>query len=218
MLVSDLNSCTLAPDKQDSWRWQGVNNGVSTTKRLTHLIDSKLLNVGSNMVETLRNNFVPKKVELFIWRSRKKRIPTLIELDKRGIDLHSVRCPLCDDGVESFDHALLFCKKVFDIWEKIFKWWGFNVFSSASLCEIFQDSTIENMSDLGSKIWQAVLWSCCYLIWWNRNQVVFNKKGWTTLVALCEIQLKAFEWIGKRSKSLHLDWHTWLHNPQSSVM
>ncbi|XP_071742176.1 uncharacterized protein [Rutidosis leptorrhynchoides] len=32
MLVSDLNSCTLAPDKQDSWRWQGANNGVFTTK------------------------------------------------------------------------------------------------------------------------------------------------------------------------------------------
>ncbi|XP_071727306.1 uncharacterized protein [Rutidosis leptorrhynchoides] len=145
------------------------------------------------MVETLRNNFIPKKVEIFIWRSRKKRIPTLIELDKRGIDLHSVRCPLCDDGVESVDYALLFCKKVFEIWEKVFKWWGFNVFSSASLCEILQGSSIGAMTDLGSKIWQAVLWSCCYLIWWNRNQLVFNKKCWTTLVALCEIQLKTFE-------------------------
>ncbi|XP_071706748.1 uncharacterized protein [Rutidosis leptorrhynchoides] len=139
MLVSDLNSCTLAPDKQDSWQWQGVNNGEFTTKRLTHLIDSKLLNVGSNMVETLRNNFVPKKFELLIWRSRKKRIPTFIELDKHGIDLHSVRCPLCDDGVESVDHALLFCKKVFDIWEKIFKWWGFNVFRRLVCVRSFKD-------------------------------------------------------------------------------
>ncbi|XP_071704650.1 uncharacterized protein [Rutidosis leptorrhynchoides] len=160
----------------------------------------KELNVGTNIVETLRNNFIPKKVEIFIWRSRKKRIPTLVELDKRGIDLHSVRCPLCDDEVESVDLALLFCKEVFGIWEKVFKWWGLNVFSSASLFEILQGSSIGNMTTLGSKIWQAVLWSCCYLIWWNRNQMVFNKKCWTTPVALCEIQLKAFEWIGKRCK------------------
>ncbi|XP_071694796.1 uncharacterized protein [Rutidosis leptorrhynchoides] len=154
---------------------------------------------------------------IFLWRSRKKRIPTLIELDKRGIYFHSVHCPLCDNGVESVDHVLLFCKHAFEVWEKVFKWWGLNVFFSASLCEILQGASSVTMADSGFKNWQAVLWSSCYLIWWNRNQMVINKKCWTSPVALCEIQSKSFEWIAERYKSTHIDWHSWLHNPMSLV-
>ncbi|XP_071704577.1 uncharacterized protein [Rutidosis leptorrhynchoides] len=154
-LVVLLRGCQLIPDKRYSWRWEGSNNGLFTTKRLSSLLDSKLLMVGPNGVETLRNNLVPKKVEIFIWRSRKKCIPTLVELDKRGIDLHSVRCPLFNDGVELVGHALLFCKSVFDIWEKVFKWWGVIVFSSASVCEILQGCSNVSMTDSGHKIWQV---------------------------------------------------------------
>ncbi|XP_071740651.1 uncharacterized protein [Rutidosis leptorrhynchoides] len=117
-LTTAVFNCCLVPEKSDSWRWEGSNNGLFTIKRLRFLIGSMLLIVGPNVVESLRNSLVPKKVEVFVWRLRKKRIPTLIELEKRVIDFHSVRCPLCDDGVESIDHALLFCKHVFEIWEK----------------------------------------------------------------------------------------------------
>ncbi|XP_071688703.1 uncharacterized protein [Rutidosis leptorrhynchoides] len=151
-----LRDCVLIMDKCDSWRWESSTNSLFSTKRLTSIIDSKLFSVGSNVIESLQNNLVPKKVELFVWRSRRKHIPTLIELDKRGIDLHSVRCPLCDDGVESIDHALFFCKHAFEVWEKVFKWWGINLFSSASLCEILQGTSNVSMTEPGLKIWQAI--------------------------------------------------------------
>ncbi|XP_071718172.1 uncharacterized protein [Rutidosis leptorrhynchoides] len=105
-------SDTKLNSKDDTWAWNLNGNGKFTTKKLSCLLDSKSLCVGSNFTDTLRNNLVPKKVEVFIWRARKNRIASLIELDKRGIDLHTVRCPLCDDDVETVNHALLFCKHV----------------------------------------------------------------------------------------------------------
>ncbi|XP_071705407.1 uncharacterized protein [Rutidosis leptorrhynchoides] len=139
-------------------------------------------------------------VEFFVWRTRKKRIPSLIELDKRGIDLHNVRCPLCDDDVESVDHDILFCKHPFDVWSKVFNWWGLNMASSLCINEMFTASPSIAMSEVGSMVWQAMIWTCGYLIWWNRNQNVYNNKCWTPPVTLCEVQVKLFEWISKSCK------------------
>ncbi|XP_071688624.1 uncharacterized protein [Rutidosis leptorrhynchoides] len=191
--LCDLIAGTRLIDKPDSWVWKLGGNGNFTTKELSCLLDSKQLCVGSNFADTLRNNFVPKKVEVFVWRTRKKRIPSLIELDKLGIDLHTVRRPLCDDDVELVDHAILFCKHAFDIWSKMFDWWGLNMASSLSINEMFTASPSIVMSEVGSMVWQAMIWTCGYLIWWNRNQKVYNNKCWTPPVALCEVQVKSFE-------------------------
>ncbi|XP_071705301.1 uncharacterized protein [Rutidosis leptorrhynchoides] len=208
-----ISSVCLKPTDVDSWKWSLANNGVFAVKNLSVIIDDKLLSAGTNVLETLRNNLVPKKVEVFVWRARKKRLPSLTELDHRGIDLHSTRYPLCNDDVESVDHALMFCKFAFDVWCKVFDWWGINLSSSLSIIELFWGTSSITMSDLGSMIWQAVIWVSGYLIWRNRNQKVFNNKCWSPPVALCEIQVKTYEWIAKRCKAKDIDWHNWFHNP-----
>ncbi|XP_071694430.1 uncharacterized protein [Rutidosis leptorrhynchoides] len=165
----------------------------------------------------MRNSLVPKKVEVFVWRAKRRRLPVLTELDKRGIDLHSVRCPICDNDIETVDHSLIFCKDTLDIWNKVYKWWGFNGVTNLSISEIFCGNSPHQLSTLGAKIWQAVEWSCGYLIWKNRNQKVFCNKSWNPPVALNEIQVKNYNWIAKRCKSKKIEWHTWLHNPLSFI-
>ncbi|XP_071713432.1 uncharacterized protein [Rutidosis leptorrhynchoides] len=184
---------------------------------MSDAINSKILVPGPNRLETLKNNLIPKKVEVFVWRARKKRLAILTELDKRGVDLHSIRCPICDDDVETVDHTLLFCKQAFDIWSKVFEWWGLNVSSNLSVSELFGKDSSITMSESGAKIWQAVKWVCGYLIWRNRNQKVFKNKCWNIPVALNEIQVTSYDWIAKRFKAKTLDWHRWLHSPQEFV-
>ncbi|XP_071726033.1 uncharacterized protein [Rutidosis leptorrhynchoides] len=103
-----LAGVSLNHERDDSWKWSLAPNGLFSVKILSSLIDVQLLPINSHVHETLRNHLVPKKVELFVWRAIKKRLPVRIELDKRGIDLHSVRCLVCDDDVESVDHCLIF--------------------------------------------------------------------------------------------------------------
>ncbi|XP_071727120.1 uncharacterized protein [Rutidosis leptorrhynchoides] len=205
-----LSSVKLEPDIGDTWSWESNNGGTFTTKILTKMINAKTMGAGSNVKETLKNNLVPKKVEVFIWRARKKRIPVRVELDKRGIDLHSVRCPLCDDDIESVDHSLFSCNKVVEVWNKIFNWWGVNGLSNARLDDLLQGKSCIQVSDSGNLIWQAVIWTNCYLIWKNRNQIVFKNKSWSYPIALNEIQIKGYEWIAKRSKKKAIDWHNCL--------
>ncbi|XP_071738700.1 uncharacterized protein [Rutidosis leptorrhynchoides] len=105
-----------------------------------------------------RISLFQKKVEVFVWRARRNRLPVLSELDKRGIDLHSVLCPLCDDEVETVNHALLSCKKVREIWEKVFMWWDI-VYNQQSLEDILGESPHLQCSEDGAKIWQAMIWA-----------------------------------------------------------
>ncbi|XP_071715131.1 uncharacterized protein [Rutidosis leptorrhynchoides] len=125
-------------DREDKYSWVLDNNKNFTVKKLSGICDEKILPTINNNAVTLRNNLVPKKIEIFIWRLMKKRLPVRIELDKRGIDLHSVRCPVCDDGLESTDHTLPFCSYAFEIWNRVYSWWGLGAFSNLGFNEILR--------------------------------------------------------------------------------
>ncbi|XP_071699382.1 uncharacterized protein [Rutidosis leptorrhynchoides] len=152
-----------------------------------------------------------------MWRAKRERLLVLLELDKRGIDLHSVRCPLCDDHLETVKHSLLECKHASIIWEKVRSWWGFDS-GIPSFGSLLPSLYHVQCSDLGNKIWQAVEWTCCYLIWKNRNHKVFKNTSWGPPVALNEIQVLSYDWIAKRCKERKIEWHEWLHNPKSLIM
>ncbi|XP_071695221.1 uncharacterized protein [Rutidosis leptorrhynchoides] len=204
----------LDPNSEDKWAWSLNSDNRLTVKSLAALIDDQVLAVNNVAGETMRNRLVPKKIEIFTWRVCKKRIPVKTELDKRGIDLHSIRCPICDESLETIDHALIFCKQSMDLWSRIFRWWGFGNFSNLSGNEILRGNGPTQSSRYGKLIWQAVEWVTTYHIWKNRNNKVFNDKIWNVPVAFNEIQTKSFEWIANRAKPKHkIEWLDWINNP-----
>ncbi|XP_071741261.1 uncharacterized protein [Rutidosis leptorrhynchoides] len=187
----------LKNDEPDGWRWALSSNSMFNVKDLTKAIDEHVISVSGIPQETMRNNFVPKKVEIFVWRASKKRLLVKIELDKR----------------ESVDHSLIFCKHSLELWNRVFGWWKLGSFSNYNVGELLRGNAPVSMSDVGKKIWQAIEWICAYYIWKNRNNKVFRDKTWTTPTALNEIQIKSFEWISQRSKGRKFDWLTWLSDP-----
>ncbi|XP_071694888.1 uncharacterized protein [Rutidosis leptorrhynchoides] len=171
--------------------WDGSlgENGKFTTKVLSNLIQARV--ISSNVVgnERLRNALVSKKVGIFIWRALKGRLPVLCELGKREIDILCVRCPMCDDDIETVQHTLFHCSKREEIWEKVLNWWGVSQ-TSFDLSNAFRGNSSIQTTVEGNKVSQAVEWTFGYLIWKNRNQKVFKNSGWNLPVALTEIQVK----------------------------
>ncbi|XP_071729394.1 uncharacterized protein [Rutidosis leptorrhynchoides] len=125
--------------KSDSWKWALSSNGKFSVKNLSVILDEQFLGTPVAPLATLRNRLVPKKLEIFVWRSLKGRLPVRLELDKRGIDLNSLRCPLCDNDLESVDHVLVSCIKASKVWERIFKWWKMGSFSNFCLQDVLGD-------------------------------------------------------------------------------
>ena len=88
-------------------------------------IDSKTLVVDHS--STRWNALVPIKVNIFTWRLTLNKIPTRDNFDKRGIDIHSLICPVCDMEIETVSHLFFSCQMAQDIWKNIGRWWGLDI-------------------------------------------------------------------------------------------
>ncbi|XP_071729184.1 uncharacterized protein [Rutidosis leptorrhynchoides] len=157
------------------------------------------------------------KIAIFIWRAKLGTLPTRTELDKRGIDLDSTLCPLCQTHEESAAHILITCPLVAQIWQLVLDWWNKSSLSFGSLDDAFTECQTFANSATGKTIWKATKWACGYTIWKYRNLKVFQNKTWTPALIISEIQAQSFKWISKRQKKAQLSWHQWLINPESFV-
>ncbi|XP_071700379.1 uncharacterized protein [Rutidosis leptorrhynchoides] len=217
--VNDLNNLvSLIKDNaklgngSSSWICNLESNGSYTSRSVAAKIDESLLSSSSSGQETMRNKLLPHKIGIFIWRSTKKRLPVRFELDKRGIDLDSLLCPMCGDDVETFDHIIYNCNHAKEIWDGVYRWWGKNRPPDISYDNLFKGSGFEGLTSKSKDIWQAVEWVTGYLIWKNRNQKVFHNNSWASSKIINEIQVKVYGWINNRSHAKVLDWQQWLLN------
>ncbi|GKD62141.1 RNA-directed DNA polymerase, eukaryota, reverse transcriptase zinc-binding domain protein [Tanacetum coccineum] len=110
-LESTLHNNIIDSSCRDTWKWSLAENGVFSIRVLSGLVDEKNLDNGGNGKTTLLNKIVPKKINVFVWRALRERLPVRLDLDKKGIDFPNILCPMCDQTVETIDHALVLCNK-----------------------------------------------------------------------------------------------------------
>ncbi|GKA45570.1 RNA-directed DNA polymerase, eukaryota, reverse transcriptase zinc-binding domain protein [Tanacetum coccineum] len=125
------------------------------TEVLTRMVEEKTLALGSSRQETMWNKLVPKKVNIFVWRALRGRLPVRVELDKRRVDLDSLLCPCCNNVVESCEHSLVLCSMAMGVWEKNFSWWRVGSFNVFTISEIFAFSGSVIIPNRSSLLWQA---------------------------------------------------------------
>ncbi|XP_071739044.1 uncharacterized protein [Rutidosis leptorrhynchoides] len=156
---------------------------------------------------------LPQKIELFIWRVKQQRIPVKIELDKRGVDLDTVRCPVCNNDLETVEHIFIHCFFAKDLWSRVFRWWKINRKMYTQLEDMFKGIENPSQPTNTSNLWMAIEWVTAYFIWQNCNHTLFQNKKIIGPMALNEVQMKSFEWISRRSRKRSLDWFQWLLDP-----
>ncbi|KAL4589189.1 hypothetical protein LXL04_002094 [Taraxacum kok-saghyz] len=79
------------------------------------------------ITQSMHNNkiwmhLVPPKISCFIWRVCIGRIPTSIELSKRGINISNPSCRQCLDGVDDTDHNFVACPFARGVLSRIWNW------------------------------------------------------------------------------------------------
>ncbi|XP_071704313.1 uncharacterized protein [Rutidosis leptorrhynchoides] len=212
-IVSMVKSCTSFGNCENSWLCKLDNSGLYKTRTMANKIDELSLPRNNSSIVTPRNNFLPQKIGIFIWITLRGRIPVRVELDKRGIDLDTLLCPMCNDALKEVNHGLISCKYAKEVWEGSYKWWGANVPVNANLSEFFNGAGHEGLSDYPKKIWQAIAWVAGYYIWMNRNLKVFRNDEWASPKVINEIQVKTYEWLNNRSKQKVAEWLQFLLHP-----
>ena len=100
-LYNQLATCSLN-DSEDTWTWS-FGTPTFTVKCTREQIDQCTLPNGG--FKTRWNRFLPKKINIFIWRVLRDRLPTRWNLSRKGIDMDSLSCPICDYGIETTNQS-----------------------------------------------------------------------------------------------------------------
>ncbi|XP_071698994.1 uncharacterized protein [Rutidosis leptorrhynchoides] len=217
-LIYIISGHTFSDNTSSKWSWKLTANDIFCSSSLSQFLN---LQAADNMrmsslpsLTTDLNPFIPQKIGIFVWRAKQDKLPVRMALDKKGIDLHFLRCPVCDGDLESLHHTLITCNFDKDIWERIRKWWKLDHLSLNNVSEIAKCPNPPLSSNLGITIWQAIVWVSSYYIWSHRNVRVFGNNCLSPPKIIAEIQSKCYEWINCLWKKGSLKWLTWIMNPK----
>nr|GEY77281.1 RNA-directed DNA polymerase, eukaryota [Tanacetum cinerariifolium] len=114
-----LYAVTLVP-LCDRWVWFLESSGEFSVASVRTVIDEKRLSNVNTMTSWIK--CVPNKVNVLAWKIKIDTLPTRLNISRRGIDIDSILCPICDCGVESSSHLFFSCSLARQVARKISLW------------------------------------------------------------------------------------------------
>ncbi|GKB37914.1 RNA-directed DNA polymerase, eukaryota [Tanacetum coccineum] len=151
-LMSLIHDVRLVP-MDDRWKWD-------------------LESSGDFSVGVLR-----RKCEAFhAWKVKTNGLATRFNVSRRGIDINSLSCGICDNGVETADHLFFSCSMARQVSRLIMRWWDISY-------EEFD--SYKGWSDWLSRLRlpsknKMMLEGVFYVLWWHlwtfRNRKLFDAK------------------------------------------
>nr|GFC18236.1 RNA-directed DNA polymerase, eukaryota [Tanacetum cinerariifolium] len=109
---------------EDNWIGGGYalkSLGVFSVASVRKVIDEKRL---SNVITMTRwIKCVPIKVNVLAWKIKVDALLTRLNISRRGIDIDSILCPICDCAVESSSHLFFSCSLARQVARKMSLWW-----------------------------------------------------------------------------------------------
>ncbi|GJY66435.1 RNA-directed DNA polymerase, eukaryota [Tanacetum coccineum] len=208
-LSSIMNSVVLSSSK-DRWTCDLSGDGEFKVKVIRNFIDDLFL--PSSDVETRWVKFIPIKVNVFSWRARRDRLPTRVNLSRRGVLLDSHLCPLCNAAMEDVQHVFFRCDVARVVLRKICRWWDLDW---QEICS-FSDWDAWFLSFRLSSRLKSILEGVFYVAWWRiwrlRNQLVFDALPPNRSTIFDDIVSWSFLWCSSRCNRV-LSWEYWLKIP-----
>nr|GEZ47265.1 RNA-directed DNA polymerase, eukaryota [Tanacetum cinerariifolium] len=147
--------------------WEGVFH----VKDLRNLLDESFLPKDSTATRWVKS--IPIKINVFAYKVYLNRLPTRLNLIRRGVQVPSLSCSVCNAAYEDMSHLLFSCDLANDVVRLVCRWWNLtwpplgsysewlSWFNSIRLC-----SRIKGMLE-----WVFyVTWWC---LWTFRNQLLF---------------------------------------------
>ncbi|GKC63978.1 RNA-directed DNA polymerase, eukaryota, partial [Tanacetum coccineum] len=169
-LYNQLSDFSLN-NSEDTWIWSFGTSTFSVKSTREHIDHCSLPNGG---FETRWNRLLPKKINIFIWRVLRDRLPSRWNLSRKGVDVVSLSCLVCDCGSETIHHSLWFCSLATTVWNRVLVWLDLPSPNFANIQDLYSwldDLHISSNRRATLKvICGVVLWS----LWNFRNETIFG--------------------------------------------
>ncbi|GJS25874.1 RNA-directed DNA polymerase, eukaryota, reverse transcriptase zinc-binding domain protein [Tanacetum coccineum] len=165
----------------------------SQYEELVHMvIDAKQYVGGKSSTRWVK--YVPIKVNVMAWKIKLDAIPTRINMSRRGIDLDSLSCPICECGIESVGHLFFQCQVVRQVVRKISFWWNVDYVDFNSYEEWLNWLISLRLTAKYKELLEGVFYVLWWLIWSFRNKIIFEAKPPSKAVIFDNVWSQFFLW------------------------
>ena len=132
---------------------------------------------------------MPRKTNIFIWRLRLNRLPTIDNLNYRGIVTPDALCPACKSYPDSAKHIFLECSTAKEVMARLACRW--NKLPDLSNCTGVEDLISGRRDTSLSKTdvikYEVIIRAYLWTIWNNMNDICFNNTVKTIPILVSEI-------------------------------
>ncbi|GKB15981.1 RNA-directed DNA polymerase, eukaryota, reverse transcriptase zinc-binding domain protein [Tanacetum coccineum] len=172
--LSDMiRSVNLVP-MADRWVWNLESSGDFSVSSIRKVIDEKRF--PSVCSKTRWVKYVSIKVNVLAWKIKIDGLPTRFNISRRGIDIHSILCPVCDGGVESSEHLFFRCHLSKQIARKVSLWWNVAYVDVNSYAEWYSWIVSLRIAAKSKLMLEGVFYTMWWQLWTYRNKLLFDDK------------------------------------------
>ncbi|GJW91592.1 RNA-directed DNA polymerase, eukaryota, reverse transcriptase zinc-binding domain protein [Tanacetum coccineum] len=120
LLQDMIHGCMLS-NSNDRWSWSLDGGGDFTVSSVRKAIDNHILPKGITKTRWIKEG--PIKINNSSLKVTEYCFPTRFNMSRRGMEIDSILCPLCNSMAESSRHLFFSCNFIRDIMLKINRWW-----------------------------------------------------------------------------------------------
>nr|GEY15330.1 RNA-directed DNA polymerase, eukaryota [Tanacetum cinerariifolium] len=208
-ILEKVSSVTLS-NSCDRWFWDLNGNEVFCVKDVRCLLDDFFL--PKSDVATRWVKQIPIKINIFAWRVFLDRLPSKINLSRRGIMVNSLLCPTYNFSDEDVSHSLFSCPLAVDISRLVCSWWDVVWMPYSSYSEWLSWFKSIRMDSKIKGLFEGVLYTSWGCIWNFRNQMIFAPSKPRKAVIFDDIVERSFLWCSSKCNS-SFSWDCWCQNP-----
>ncbi|GJT83028.1 RNA-directed DNA polymerase, eukaryota [Tanacetum coccineum] len=187
-LVHDVSLIPMS----DRWKWDLESSGDFSVASVRKIIDDKSLSDVDSKTRWIK--YVPIKVNVHAWKVKTDSLPTRFNVSRRGIDIDSIMCAICDNGVETSRHLFFYCCMVRQIVRKITRWWDVPYVEVESYEDWYNWLVNLRISSMHKQMFEGVF----YVMWWHlwsfRNKLIFDSKPPSQALFFDDVVSMSFHW------------------------
>ncbi|GJR98994.1 RNA-directed DNA polymerase, eukaryota, reverse transcriptase zinc-binding domain protein [Tanacetum coccineum] len=195
--LNDLSLEVALVPMSDRYVWSLNGSGDFSVASIRKVIDDSYLPSISSRTRWIKN--VPIKVNILTWKIKMDALPTRFNLSRRGIDIESISCPICDCGVETSSHLFFRCSLSRQIVSKILLWWDVPYVEVESYAEWLEWLGSVRMSASLKLMFEGVFSVFWWLLWSFRNKTVFETSSLSKSILFDDVVSSSFHWSRSRS-------------------
>ncbi|GKB30224.1 RNA-directed DNA polymerase, eukaryota, reverse transcriptase zinc-binding domain protein [Tanacetum coccineum] len=202
-------------DVKDCWEFAGDASRRFSVKGMRSLISSS--SQTASLPATRWNKVLPLKININTWRVLNGRMATRVNLDRRGIDLNSLRCPICDDDIETEEHLFVHCELARDTWKDVLRWSHIPNTSFQYLQDVISLADHSPLQSKSSRFFDAVVQTTIWSLWRFRNNTIFSTKRPSRVLLFNDIKTLSYHWITSICRNSSFNWIEWFDNPCRAI-